>query len=766
MMDLHEPTHLEWKYLEWLLDGPVLEKLPPRKATRLKIIHALYSKPAATQKDIADAFESTPTTVSKIKKEITEQGFFPVIEQAIPQERLEQMQKDSAPTLAGRPQLALPEEWVRLLNVDSEPIFQWSTLRVAPETVVTSFSIRRGRATFKQKPETIQTHLQQLHREFDDAKDRSACWTDFLFQDKALRKIFAFYRDRGRWPPIQSKDPEFPPLSERFDERYGHLIFYSGNMELGKAMAQQWARGCKGRVRLVPVERELFPNLENWVFYQRTRRSCPGFMPTFESLSFIPLRCHQLYAVGVMPLDLATCGAETEQATRARCLMQRYFAMSGVLWGLRPTLWNSLAHNEEVSLGDLLLEPKSYFARIEETGRIEATVRMLPALGYSGLMPEGKSLEECEAYASSLRLSPKVIYSSRIAPVSCPYLPINWFTADSDQNDASAGWPVVLLPRHMLTPEPDAPPTDYASYTSENGQARERNGFDGISIDCPDLEHEIRSAFKNGNYVQLLKNILKLRDSIGVLGPQGKVDAEQQERAINEKFDRPPFNELNARFMGGVQKGGGFIFGVRAFHPAIEIDDIAGNLNSAEDYLKFLTQVDADFLLMGINPEVRQQIEEVVRQEYSERLANIIYSRFWGEDGVNAGFIENLLTESTRQRLRKDYGIETGQGMAGPLKDLGEDLCNDTLAKFSGNPRYPIRVMIENMQRCAVEVLTPIPVFFQDQRVIVKRWESYLRKALNGHIQNTLTRRAREQRIEDWDTIEQSEDLEAYDGLM
>jgi hypothetical protein len=135
--------------------------------------------------------------------------------------------------------------------------------------------------------------------------------------------------------------------------------------------------------------------------------------------------------------------------------------------------------------------------------------------------------------------------------------------------------------------------------------------------------------------------------------------------------------------------------------------------SSEAAFLALLKNVDADFLLAGVDPVTRMRLDEAAEQ-WTIKVAEVVLNRYWPGNVLNIGKVKSLAPQQ-----------------ASYSKEELEDLCTDALTTFRSGKKVVLRAAIENMQRAVLHDLPPVPVTIEPHRAIYKRWEALLRATLS-----------------------------------
>ncbi len=191
------------------------------------------------------------------------------------------------------------------------------------------------------------------------------------------------------------------------------------------------------------------------------------------------------------------------------------------------------------------------------------------------------------------------------------------------------------------------------------------------------------------------------------------------------------------------------------------------NPDPEADFINILQELDADFLLRGLDKDTRERLDEDAAI-WADACAGVIYEKFWNKE------TKDIRPGSTRtQQDLAEIGVNLFaiKSLVGPrMSPLFEryeaevcSICNGLLTRFYDR-RFGIRMLMENMQRCALRSLDPIPLAYTTSESILARWKTLVATTLKKRLL-TLEKRSQNTLSLDNDSIRHEETLPSQDEL-
>ncbi|MDR3405867.1 MAG: hypothetical protein P4L99_25505 [Chthoniobacter sp.] len=751
------PIHcsaVERRRLDEILNSPP-PGLPAKKLRHLRILKALCDGVPGAK--IIEGV--TSARVSDIRREAAEQTVAVVIERLLARAKVSDAAQEKARTHAGRPGHEEFTEWMAEVNAEDESVFELSTLYVSRDVQIAVISFREGRhRDYKKKAEekdggtkceeTLRNRARRIAREIAAASKTRIFWCRILASDTAMAESFYDLKKRLGGLPCHddtgSEDSNIAKLSTRFDERFAHIVLTSGRQKICKTIVSELGKGTICRHLRADAELGLLGHLEAALHARRLKKSSVGFFPL--ALAFGKYVNNWVLNCQGKPFHWQIHRGNTQDFLKGHLVVHDYFAVKGALLEMSGGLWQKIPFQDEIPSGTLSLRTRVEIKDVPASGQVRLAVRPLPGIEYRVVVdcpgtPEDKAKVLRTALNREKR-SKRLVYSScqgaRAKLRRSIIVPVDFFTGAAEAKSLGKGVGVVLLPRHFLTPEPAIPLQDLVALGQkaisgvtaadlETTGGREL----GIALHVPKLLEAIRKKTEEWWYhdriedlgkwqVSLLKLSLweslsdgeikwmeffqKLNVTAGLeeaawerLKNNGEVRGRLKERIKGRELPLP---------LGKGQRAGG------AEPPVLSWDEMFENL---------LRQVDADFLLLGLDEKTRRALDATAAQ-WAAAVAEIPMREFWPEGKLKLAKVKTLVSEECRDAFESHR------------EDEVQSWCNDAWLSFADKGKFVLRMVIENMQRLVLHGLPAMPIAVESHGGILRRWERLLRKILNARL--------------------------------
>jgi hypothetical protein len=135
------------------------------------------------------------------------------------------------------------------------------------------------------------------------------------------------------------------------------------------------------------------------------------------------------------------------------------------------------------------------------------------------------------------------------------------------------------------------------------------------------------------------------------------------------------------------------------------------------DLANILKQLDADYLIRSLDSKTRKRLDADA-EEWAKKCEKVILAEYWPGGELHLEEVKKLVSKENPKSFDQN-------------KDEATSICHDLLMRFGSVPRFAMRRLVENMQRCALRGLTPVPLAVESADSILRRWRSLLRSKLN-----------------------------------
>lgn len=488
--------------------------------------------------------------------------------------------------------------------------------------------------------------------------------------------------------------------------------------------------------------------LERMLYRRRLRRSCIGFIPTAWAL-YDEINAWE--AAGFEEPFLWQSGeAHIHRAITYNSAVRDYFSLQGVSLEMNRFLWDKIAYQDDIQFatisGSTRIDVKGSFP---ESKQVMISVRPLPEVAYNVVVswpgPPGDLAKKARSKANK-PATKRVLYTTRDRQVgdmrSSILLPAEYFLGE-ETDPADKGVATTLLPRHFLTPVPPIALDKIAEIPQANQPsiekrrlATERGVEECLVFSGSAILNEIRASFARNWYGdrffeicdwqgELLRQVIVAErpDQIGWLAMFQRLGPDAPtfsyiEKADYARSDRPADVskriENVCRLRTPVEFGPdeGFTHNVGAVPYDSEID-----------FDNLLKNVDADFLLLGLDSSVRGALDAAADQ-WAEETRKIVEAEYW-------------LGGCLRKSRVKAHLLSDVRSVFDARDDEVQSICQDALRAFSTNRKLVIRTALETMQRLALQGLRPQCVTIETRSATLARWRSLLKKTLNARLKSS-----------------------------
>ena len=431
---------------------------------------------------------------------------------------------------------------------------------------------------------------------------------------------------------------------------------------------------------------------------------------------------------------------------KGHAVVRDYFATKGVLLEMSGALWQKIPFQDEIPSGSLTLRTRVEVKDVPGPGQVRIAVRPLPGIEYRRVVPFSSTPEhEAKVLRRALNRegnSKRFVYSTvqgkRANLRRSIVVPRAFFTKNADAKSLGKGVGVVLLPRHFLTSEPAVSLGDLVTLGRKAKSAvtvadlETTEGSDsGILFYVPDLLEKIRTKTEEWWYHDRIEDIAKWQGSLLKLGmweslSDGEIKWMEffhklyvtdglEERAWDRlKNDGEVRERLTQRLKAGELH----------LPPGQEQSPghrLPSDLNWEEMFENLLRQVDADYLLLGLDEKSRRTLDAAADQ-WAATVAEIPKREYWPSDKLDLCKVKELVSRELRGAFESHRDDEV------------QSWCHDALVSFSGNSKFVLRSVIENMQRMVLAGLPATPIAVESRNGTLRRWRALLRTILNARL--------------------------------
>lgn len=620
-------------------------------------------------------------------------------------------------------------------------------------------------------------------KEVERASDEPVYWTKVSNLDDTLAELFktlASGLDRMQ-PPAEEFRLPCVPLHRQFDIRFGHVILSCGAEEDVQAIVSLLGGETIFRHVRVNSESGFLAHLESVLYQRRMKASCIGFMPALWYLYEKANAWAQSAFEG--PFGWQVYESDVHTCLQRHTVIKEYFAMCGALFEMGSVLWGKLLYQDDIDYASITYRTRVEVAEyLPEKKLVRLSIGPLPEYTYSVELPCGGSPEDLarvlrERVNGKTPAARKMIYSTRshgLALRSSVELPPDFFAAAKDEEAATKagdGFGVVLLPRHFLS---HPPPVDLAQLVAWAGKQAPEIREETVLIDSGEerccvfhtkLAYEsIVSAFRQNRYgdamrrLGLIQGRWLVRNSARKtqeedlwlqpfmkFGPRGptfyyfdealfsseECSPEDTIRLVHFKHhNSPPSEELVSEVEIGLQNvlrdntplPDELISKIeKGERRAIRSDSHELTYyNPWEQFSSLLRNMDADFLILGFDPETKAALEQLTA-EWKKATQRILSEEYWPEEKLDWGKVAAVVRPTLRGELEKREGDVRAW-------------TDQARISFVENCRFVIRGALENMQRLVLAGYQPHVIFVETRSELLSRWKAFLGKALNGRL--------------------------------
>ena len=135
------------------------------------------------------------------------------------------------------------------------------------------------------------------------------------------------------------------------------------------------------------------------------------------------------------------------------------------------------------------------------------------------------------------------------------------------------------------------------------------------------------------------------------------------------------------------------------------------------DFEKILQQVDADYLLRSLNADTREKLEKDAA-EWARSCEQMVATEYWAGNNINLGMIKFIVSADIAPLIDREADVVTS-------------VCTSLRERFGSDRRFVVRMLVENMQRCALRGMSPTAIAVASKTSILTRWKALVRSTLN-----------------------------------
>ena len=747
MADLEFPAD-QVRRLQRLMDEGC-QALTPTQQKQARMVASLVFGEAVTE--IAARERVGKSTVSNVKNRLLQRGLEAYISKWEATAAKKICESREPRCLPGPRGITSIDEWLAGLKTDDEPVFEIAQMLVSPEANVVVLAVRDRSepSTGAPKPDA---YPQLVRRILDEPLVGEFHWSPLSVFDSNVTLVFrlliegcdSLAHDKVRFDRHNNFPNPIPGFSRQFGEGFEFLIFAQG--EVAENVIARWSQSQelsqKVCVRSFNNAEELLQRLATIIYRLREEWSCAGLLP----LHWMLRRAVEDWSIGgTGSLFAYECDEQGfGNALKHMAVLWRYPALGGGLFHLERSMWRRLPWEEEFGLAvpkirlRVTVEPNA-----DPVEGIKIFVRVFPEieLAFYKKSAFGDRIDpvtECQRLRRRIRATGGAVrlwYSTQ-PPSFTGWLSL--FDHDMQNADLPQDYDrirTVLIPRHIVTPNPIFPLKGIASlaakigedgvfYTSfmHNGTAQPT-----IAMCAPGILEGICRAFVKNIYGDRLEELREFseRFASGLPGAEAGIPWQSMgvgllnpERPSYWCFDSPTEfggdpdgrrRQSLERLQARAAKQG------RAFnhmpHPDATIKDTVSGL---------LRDCDADFLISGLEQQYRNLVGDLA-DAWRDCLLEFINKLY------------DVTTAQGKGRLLSAIPAEF-RAQAAARMDEVRGWTVQILGRFAQRERRVIRRAIEVAQRCVMAGLHPTVMWIETKQDLLKRWRGYLSRSLPGRM--------------------------------
>lgn len=744
------------------LISAVESALSASRLKRLRIVSQLCRGISGVK--IASVESVSAARVSKIKGDLRKTGIAAEIR------KLEAM-LEPQPTNShqrGRPPFQRWEDMARSkgYKIDEEPFVEFAALILTPRAKVAVLAVNNPHR-----------HLSRAIKAICSAASSDKCnWTYLSGFDRIISDTLDDLSQGSRILEAQGGSgeiPEISPLKSRFLREDEFCVIQEGDLDACSELLKfLFTDGQQFKSIQTEEKFGFFEQLGNICYRLRERWSCIGLFPCVWELYDDVARWEKDLSLDCFVWE---SGREMiQKMMKLARVTQEYFAVNGVLFSLTPSLWGEVPFRDESNFRTLTTRPKIEVLHWDsERFEVELMFNPVPEFGYTRTIRwRGAPEELVKAYrkAGPVRFS----YSTR------PESKNEGGTSQEPKVLMPEELPrlknikrVVLMPRHILSNIPPLPLIEISRLSTQvkSGIDRFPNDSDDpknqfLVVRIPRLLEEIRTIFRSNYYGDLHRemynsqadicrhNFETRRGSRSVLmsGIMHQIDPlagpyyffEASDFANLERSPQVLNRLLHHQEVIKQRNSGEMEPGMNPSFPSKP-----GEYNEAAAFLALLTDFDADFLLMGLRPEFRAELDEIAT-EWADLVKNAVLDKYWnGKSGrPDRTRIQWLVPESLRSAFNDAEHPSR-------VHDAVASAVVDALRTFCEGKKRVIRTAIETAQRLALAGFEPATIVVEDEKSMFKAWRSFAKVKIRGALADVADRGRSEVAVEDVDAVDQ-----------
>ena len=147
--------------------------------------------------------------------------------------------------------------------------------------------------------------------------------------------------------------------------------------------------------------------------------------------------------------------------------------------------------------------------------------------------------------------------------------------------------------------------------------------------------------------------------------------------------------------------------------------------DSAIDLQNLLKHLDADFLIRSLDAKTWQRFNSNALG-WEKRCEEVIRARYWSDGSWNPKKVRCLAGENYMETFNRH-------------EDEAISICQDELIRFVSRTKFAMRRLVENMQRCVLRGLPPVPIAVESESSILRRWRRLVRIKLNIRLASLMS---------------------------
>ncbi|WP_050025367.1 hypothetical protein [Verrucomicrobium sp. BvORR034] len=715
------------------------EFLSPTQQRRVAIVSSLLS--GEPRNVIASRFNVGQSNISNILAELRQLGVGKYIERW-KQQRMTafQEQPQGAPGRRGFNTLV---EWLLSSNRNLPDILDITHLSISKDEIVVVLAVVSSRA------ETADDTNQLLHL--------------------TKKKLLKAYEARPQTKPWTSSDHCFSALFKSCNEAFRKCKEKSSVLEISKNASLPGVIPtqvnlialCSGRTAIESLRTwcgtaVTWDMNENLIFFARPyhllrtlENTLTELRPLWNGAAFLPWLSLLERTIQIWRSDRFHGGfwwdLDLDQMLKlARQLdFHRYYhAAYGAMFELDEKLRAKLTWRDEFDWKEVSLRPRVEVVQDPaDSNRIQMALHVLPHLGIkletakAGRNPDEMARQLRKNLRESVR-SLRLKYSNRQVGLQLGSRMLGPMLLGSRANSLDCSTPFVLIPRHQLGPpsvELNVGAADKELYR-ENGVFRKVIFEDGVEttyfvFSAPILPAAIFEAVERNWYGDYLLHIfLKQQEFVEELGSQLSTGFAHETLGFI-KYEPCPSHWTFHDGKVTPEEFKTMEFGRRFFHDRLPILGQNGgkphrnhnpNARSNESFGNVLLDLDADLLLLGIEKEIRSEID-LLEVKWSQLVCESIANHYntktpHGKKQVLLAIDKSLRKEATNRWSEIEAAV------------------SDALKSFGEGAHRISRYTIENVQRQIQGGLDLAPYFAESEKSLHTRWKAFLSRHILGKL--------------------------------